>query len=86
MLEKLKTYFTIFITWDKIKRSSGEEVILDLEKFKIIWRFKNNPYLKNDDVLIFPPYDMDKNFFTINGAVNRSGKYSFVEGDELSTQ
>jgi len=27
---------------------------------------------------------MDRNFFTVNGAVNRSGKYSFVEGDELS--
>ena len=68
----------------KLKRASGEEIILDLEKFRIDGDFKNNPYLKNDDIIIFPPYDIDRNFFTINGAVNSPGKFFFVEGDKLS--
>jgi hypothetical protein len=85
MLEKLKKDISQYsLRGIKLKHSSGEEIILDLEKFRLYGDFKNNPYLKNDDVLIFPPFDMDKNFFTINGAVNRSGKYAFVDGDKLS--
>lgn len=85
MLEKLKKDISQYsLRGIKLKHSSGEEIILDLEKFRLYGDFKNNPYLKNDDVLIFPPFDMDKNFFTIYGAVNRSGKYAFVDGDKLS--
>ena len=84
MLEKLKKDISQFsLRGIKLKRSSGEEIILDLEKFRLSGDFKYNPYLKNDDVLIFPPYDLERNFFTINGAVNRSGKYAFVDGDKL---
>lgn len=85
MLENLKKDISQYsLRGIKLKRNSGEEIILDLEKFRLYGDFKNNPYLKNDDVLIFPSYDMDKNFFTIHGAVNRSGKYTFVDGDKLS--
>ena len=68
----------------KLKRSNGEELQLDLEKFRKYGDFINNPYLKNDDVLIFPPYDIERNFFVITGAVNKPGKYFYVEGDKLS--
>lgn len=67
-----------------LKRSTGEEIKLDLEKFRLYGDFNYNPYLKNNDVLIFPPYDIERNFFVIKGAVNRPGKYFFVEGDKLS--
>lgn len=67
----------------RIKRSTGEEITLDLEMFRINGDFKNNPYLKNDDVIIFPPYDIGRNFFSISGAVNRPGVFYFVEGDRL---
>ena len=85
MLEQLKKDISQYsLRGIKLKRSSGEEIFLDLEKFRLYGDFKNNPYLKNDDVLIFPTYDMERNFFTINGAVNRPDKYFFVEGDKLS--
>ncbi|HLG32877.1 MAG TPA: SLBB domain-containing protein, partial [Ignavibacteriaceae bacterium] len=67
----------------RIKRSTGDELILDLEKFRINGDFKNNPYLKNDDVIIFPPYDISRNFFSVSGAVNRPGTFYFIEGDRL---
>jgi len=85
LLEKLKKDLTKFsLRGIILKRSTGEEIILDLEKFRLYGDFKNNPYLKNDDVIIFPPYDMERNFFSINGAVNTPGKFFYVEGDKLS--
>ena len=66
-----------------LKRASGEVFKLDLQKFRINGDFKNNPYLKNDDVIIFPDNDMDRNFFTVEGAVNNPNKFFFVDGDNL---
>ena len=79
--EKLNQYSLRDIT---LKRSSGETIKIDLLKFRINGNFKNNPYLKNDDVLIFPAADLERNFFSISGAVNNPGKFYFVDGDKLS--
>jgi len=79
--EKLNQYSLRDIT---LKRSSGESIKIDLLKFRINGNFKNNPYLKNDDVLIFPAADLERNFFSISGAVNKPGKFYFVDGDKLS--
>jgi protein involved in polysaccharide export with SLBB domain len=68
----------------KLKRFDGTETFLDIEKFRINGDFKNNPYLKNDDVLLFPPADLDRNFFSITGAVNKPGVFHYVDGDKLS--
>lgn len=85
LLEKLKKDLTKFsLRGIRLKRSSGEEQIIDLEKFRLYGDFNNNPYLKNDDVIIFPAYDLERNFFSIHGAVNNPGKFFFVEGDNLS--
>ena len=67
----------------KLKRADGKEFILDLEKFRLNGDFVNNPYLKNDDVLIFSATDLERNFFSISGAVNNPGKFHFVDGDRL---
>jgi protein involved in polysaccharide export with SLBB domain len=68
----------------KLKRFDGTETFLDIEKFRINGDFKNNPYLKNDDVLIFPSADLERNFFSITGAVNKPGVFHYVDGDKLS--
>lgn len=67
-----------------IKRADGTEKRIDLEKFRITGNFDDNPYLRNDDVLIFPGIDNDKDFIAVEGAVNKPGKFQFVEGDKLS--
>lgn len=67
-----------------LKRVSGEVLSLDLLKFRVNGDFVNNPYLKNDDVLIFEPLNLETNYFSISGAVNQPGKYPFVEGDKIS--
>jgi len=67
----------------KLIRSSGETLILDIQKFRLNGDFSNNPYLRNDDVIVFPTNDIERNFFTVEGAVNNPGKFYFVEGDNL---
>lgn len=66
-----------------LKRSSGEDIILDLQKFRLRGDFANNPYLKNDDLIVFPENDIERNFFTIEGAVNSPGKFYYTEDDNL---
>ena len=67
-----------------LKRVNGEVLKLDLLKFRVNGDFINNPYLKNDDVLLFEPMDLETNYFSISGAVNKPGKYPFVDGDKIS--
>ena len=78
--KKLNNYVLRNIT---LKRASGEVLKLDLQKFRLNGDFNNNPYLKNDDVIIFPQPDLEHNSFTVSGAVNNPGKFFFVEGDHL---
>lgn len=68
----------------RLKRFSGEEINIDLIKFRITGDFAYNPYLQNDDVLIFPALDLERNFVDISGAVNKETKFQFVEGDKLT--
>src|SRR5574340_1263713 len=55
LMAKIKNELDSYAKRDIIlKRFSGEEIKLDLEKFRLTGDFKYNPYLKNDDVIIFP--------------------------------
>lgn len=67
-----------------LKRKSGEQIKLDLIRFRRTGNFEYNPYLKNDDIIIFPATDLERNFFTISGAINTEGKFHFFDGDKLS--
>lgn len=67
-----------------LKSVNGEEKLLDLAKFRVNGDFSNNPYLKNDDVIIFPAVDLEKNFIKVMGAVNNPITFMYTEGDKLS--
>ena len=67
-----------------LKRKNEEPVKLDLLKFRKTGNFDLNPYLRNDDVLIFPTTDIERNFISVSGAVNSEGKFHFFDGDKLS--
>ena len=71
----------------KLKRSTGEELSVDLQRFRITGDFIYNPYLKNDDVLIFPANDITRNFFTVFAAFLNasSGKGHKVIGRTIPT-
>ena len=67
----------------KVIRSNGEVIDVDLQKFRLSGDFSYNPYLKNDDVIVFPPNDLSRNFFSVWGVVNLPGTFYYVEGDNL---
>jgi len=79
--KKLDEYSLRNIT---LKRSDGQVLHIDLMKFRLTGDFANDPYLRNDDVLIFSPVDFERDFFKVEGAVNNPGKFPFVDGDRLS--
>lgn len=66
-----------------LKRANGEIKKLDLEKFRLTGDFNHNPYLQNDDVLIFPKYDELKDFIRIEGAVKNPNRFQYMEGDKV---
>jgi len=67
----------------QIRRVNGQKLIIDLEKYRVTADISQNPYLQNDDVIIFPFNDLTRNFIFVAGAVNNSVKFQFVEGDRL---
>ncbi|MBN8705012.1 MAG: SLBB domain-containing protein [Bacteroidetes bacterium] len=68
----------------QIKRADGSVIQIDLLKYRLTGDLKLNPYLKNDDLILFPKANLEKNFITISGAVVKQGKFQFVEGDNVS--
>ncbi|MBI2419997.1 MAG: SLBB domain-containing protein, partial [Ignavibacteriales bacterium] len=66
-----------------LQHADGSSERLDLERFRLTGDYKHNPYLKRDDLLIFPSIDLEKNFVSIKGAIVKEGRYQFVDGDRL---
>lgn len=81
LLKEIEKYPRRDIT---LKRSTGEVLKLDLEKFRLTGDFSHNPYLRNDDVLIFPKYDEFKDFIRVEGAVNNPNRFQYMEGDKVA--
>ncbi len=67
-----------------VKHLNGASEKIDIQKFRITGDFKDNPYLKNEDVLIFPFYDENRGFISVIGAVTNSQRLQYVEGDKLA--
>jgi protein involved in polysaccharide export with SLBB domain len=65
-------------------RSPKEIIPVDLLKFQLTGDFVFNPYLKNGDVIVIPPHNIDINFVSIEGAVAGPATFQFVDGDRLS--
>lgn len=80
LLREIEKYPNRDIT---LKRINGDVLKLDLLKFRLTGNFEHNPYLKNDDVLIFPKYDEYKDFIRIEGAVNNPNRFQYMEGDKV---
>lgn len=65
-------------------KPNGDKKKIDLLRFRLSGDFNLNPYLENDDVLIFPAVNLESSYFEVSGAVNHPGKIQYVDGDKLS--
>jgi protein involved in polysaccharide export with SLBB domain len=68
----------------RLKRAGGEEIAVDLERFRLTGDYTFNPYLRSDDLLIFPEIEQRFDFFSVSGSVNKPGRVQFVAGDRLN--
>lgn len=67
-----------------VKHLSGATEKIDIQKFRTTGDYKENPYLKNEDVLVFPYYDDSRGFVYVMGAITNAQRLQFVEGDKLA--
>lgn len=68
-----------------LTRKDGSVQKVDLYKYFITGDSKYNPYFLEGDLLKIPMNQLDKNFITINGAVQLAGGYEYSPGDDLET-
>lgn len=67
-----------------LKRVDGSSRVLDLARFRLSGNLELNPYLKNDDILIFPAWNPERQIVSIYGAVNRPNRLQYIQGDKVS--
>lgn len=84
LLELSKKFEKIPLRNITLKHSDGTSQKLDLLRFRLDGDLKHNPYLKADDVLIFPIEDVELSSVFIEGAVNNPTTFQFVDGDKLN--
>lgn len=68
-----------------LTRKNGTAVKVDLYRYFITGDNKYNPQFLEGDLLKIPMNQLDKNFITINGAVQLAGGYEYSPGDNLET-
>ncbi len=69
----------------EIIHTNGTRGLVDLERYYAFQNSSYNRYLQDGDLIIVPKKDIDKNYFSIAGAVNKEGVYEFCAGDRLMT-
>lgn len=68
-----------------LTRKDGSVIKVDLYKYFITGDGKYNPHFLEGDLLKIPKHQLDKNYITINGAVQLAGAYEYNESDDLET-
>ncbi|MCX7983465.1 MAG: capsule biosynthesis GfcC family protein [Bacteroidetes bacterium] len=79
VIEVLKSYPNRGIT---LVRSNGEKINVDLAKYRLTGNFQFNPYVRNEDIIIFPQKDKN-DIIAVTGAVNKQIEFEFCEGDKI---
>jgi protein involved in polysaccharide export with SLBB domain len=57
---------------------------VDLQRFLALKEDRWNPYLREGDVVVVPPYDVHRNVIGVYGQVNAPGRFEFADGDSVS--
>jgi len=64
-----------------VLKRNNEEILLDLEKYYILGEDKNNPYIRDGDIIIVPAL-LEQ--VSIEGAVNNPSDIELVIGDKIT--
>lgn len=66
-------------------RRTRDTVRVDLAMYEATNDDSYNPPLRDGDVIFVPALDIERDYLSIQGAVNAPGKYEFSSGDKLSS-
>jgi len=67
----------------RLIRKDGTEQKVDIPLFYATGEDKYNPFLQDGDRIIVPNKNIENDFISIYGEVNKQGAYEFVDGDDL---
>ncbi len=66
-----------------VTHKDGSTDIADIEKYYATGNPRYNPLVRDGDVITFPKRNIEKDFISVYGAVNKEGVYEFVDEDSL---
>ncbi len=67
-----------------LRRRGEPERMLDLEKYYAFHSSLENPTLKEGDIVVVPPRDVEQRSVSVYGAVNAPNQFEYREGDSLA--
>ncbi len=68
-----------------VRHKDGTFSRVDLHQFTVTKDDRWNPYLREGDLIIVPPFDYTRNVIGVYGQVNVPGRIEYVEGDSVKT-
>jgi protein involved in polysaccharide export with SLBB domain len=67
-----------------LRRKNDPDRLVDLDRFYAFRDGKDNPFMREGDIIIVPPRTIEQSAISVYGALNAPGQYEFREGDSLA--
>jgi protein involved in polysaccharide export with SLBB domain len=71
--------------WIIVRHKDGAQSRVDLRQFLVTKDDRWNPYLREGDLIIVPPFEYSRNVIGVYGQVNVPGRLEYAEGDSVKT-
>jgi len=68
-----------------VRHKDGTLSRVDLNQFTVTRDDRWNPYLREGDLIVVPPYDYSRNVIGVYGQVNVPGRIEYADGDSVKT-
>ncbi len=65
------------------RKGLANDMMIDVERFFVSRRDEDNPFLREGDIVIVPPKNIDQGSVSVYGAVNNQNQFEYREYDSL---
>lgn len=66
-----------------VRHNDGSRDIADIPKFLATMDDRQDPYLREGDIIVVPKNDFERNVFGVYGEVNSPGRFEYTDGDSV---
>lgn len=67
-----------------LRRKNTPDQVVDLDRFYAFREGRDNPFMREGDIIIIPPRTIEQSAVSVYGALNAPGQYEFRDGDGLA--